>query len=49
MVSLVTPVPLDWYSGAVLSLPTAFDVDSVAPPNTFLSTAPEVFDGNHPR
>jgi hypothetical protein len=34
---------LDCRSGPVLSLPTAFDVDSVSPLNTFLSTAPEVF------
>jgi phenylacetaldehyde dehydrogenase len=27
-----TPLPLDWHSGAVLSFPTAFDVDSVPPP-----------------
>jgi phenylacetaldehyde dehydrogenase len=29
------PRPLDWYSGAVLSFPTAFDVDSAPPPNRF--------------
>jgi phenylacetaldehyde dehydrogenase len=28
----VPTLPLDWYSGAVLSFPTAFDVDSVPPP-----------------
>src|SRR6201998_1289555 len=35
MVLQPRPRPLDWYSGAVLSFPTAFDVDSVPPPNIF--------------
>jgi hypothetical protein len=33
--------------GAIV--PSAFDVGSVLPRNNFLLSAPEVFDGNHPR
>jgi hypothetical protein len=46
---LTRPVPLDWRSGAVLSFPTAFDVDSVPPPKCIPVDRAGGFYGNHPR
>ncbi len=43
--------PFHWtaYSGAVLSFPTAFDVDSVPPPKRISVDRAGGFYGNHPR